>query len=117
MEKEFREKLFDFFKESYFFQFDRREKINGRIGGLLAIVTVAANIAVKYLNDLPKFDGSKLVAAFYFVLLAAFVVGGVTVYYICRALAQALSWYYLPTPRQILTFIQQTENRKKAAPT
>ena len=111
MQKEFREKLFAYFKEAYFFQFERREKINGRVGVLLAIITVAANIGVKYLDELPTFDGSKMAIGFYSALVAAVGFGALTMWYLVKSLAQALTWHYLPTPTQILAFVERATAR------
>jgi hypothetical protein len=116
MQKEFREKLFEFFKEAYFFQFERREKINGRVGILLAIVTVAANIGLKYVEELPKFDGSTLAICFYSMLFVAVGFGAVAVWFLIKSLAQTLTWHYLPTPRQMLTFLDKAAARNKTLP-
>jgi hypothetical protein len=116
VKKEFREKLLNYCKEAYFFQFDRRDKINARIGVLLAIVAIAANIALKYLDNLPPFDGSVRVIVFYALLSVAVVLGAVAIYNICKALAKTLKWRYPPNPRPILSFIDKAEARNKHLP-
>lgn len=116
MKKEFREKLFNYCKEAYFFQFDRRDKINARIGVLLAIVAIAANIGLKYLDELPRFDGSVCVIIFYTLLSASLVLGVGAIYNMCKALAKTLKWKYAPNPRPILGFIEKAEARNKNLP-
>jgi hypothetical protein len=111
MKKETREKLFEFFKEAYFFQFERREKINGRTGILLAIVTLAAGIGTKYLDDLPAFDGSLFTIAFYVLLLIAVFMGAGAFVYLLKSLAQTLTWHYVPTPSDILAAVERLEKR------
>ena len=88
MDKEFREKLFDYCKEAYFFQFDRREKINARIGVLLAVVAIGTNIGVKYLDELPPFGRSVGAIVFYALLSGAAGLGICSIYNICKALAK-----------------------------
>jgi hypothetical protein len=113
METEFRQKVFDYCKEAYFFQFDRREKINGRIGVLLAIIAIAANMALKYLDDLPAFDGSVVMILFYVPLSGALILGLGAIYNMCKAVGKTLKWKYAPNPKPILDYIDQAEARNK----
>ncbi len=113
MDKEFREKLFDFCKEAYFFQFDRREKISARTGVLLAIVAIAANIALKYLEEFPPFDGSFCAILFIVLLAVALILGAIALYNIVRALVWTAKWKYAPNPGPILQYIESIEARNK----
>jgi hypothetical protein len=116
MEKEFREKLFDFCKEAYFFQFDRREKISARVGVLLAIVAIAVNVILKYLEDFPTFDGSVCAVVFYILLPVALILGVGALYNIVKALVWTLKWKYAPNPRPILEYIESREKRNESLP-
>jgi hypothetical protein len=113
VDKEFREKLFDYCKEAYFFQFDRREKISARTGVLLAIVAIAANIALKYLEEFPAFDGSFCAILFVTLLALALILGAVALYNIIRALVWTVKWKYAPSPRPILQYIESLKERNK----
>jgi uncharacterized integral membrane protein len=113
MNKEFRERLFEFCKEAYFFQFDRREKISGRTGVLLAIVAIAVNIALKYLEEFPTFDGSFCAIFFVSLLGIALILGVVALYNIIRALVWTVKWKYVPSPQPIVQHIEELEARNK----
>lgn len=109
--KDIDDKLLDFCKEAYLYEADRREKISARLTLNLAVLTIAANICVSYLNHLPPLQDNWLTRGFYVLITAAIMFGLTSLIFFFRALGfpQGYQYGYIPKTTEIYRFLKEAE--------
>jgi len=114
-----REKLLEHYKESYYFELDRKDKISSNLNLPITILVLVAGVLSYYLNNLPNLDFSLKSAFLCFLLFSLFVSICFSFYYLYRCLTN-YTYGYVSSTEEIDKYINQIheyntqvdENRK-----
>jgi len=80
------EKLLNHYKESYYFEIDRRDKINSNLNLPITIFVLVVGTLSYYLNNLPSLDYAFMSVFFYISISTLTIITSFSFYYIYRCL-------------------------------
>lgn len=114
---EFTEKLLDFYKELYYFELDRKDKINSYLSFPLAILVLIIGVVSYFLNNLPSFNINSILSNLFHLFLICLSVNILcSLYYFIKSI-YGYGYGYIATATEIDSYIKKLEEYNKEAPT
>lgn len=109
MELEFKKELFEFYKESYHFELERKDRLLQQVGLAIAILTITGNLIAYFLRDFIWMPFRELDLLFYSFFSIGGVFTAVSLYYVVRSLAHGYWYGNIPTPKEIHDTLEEFE--------
>jgi len=86
----------ELFKDMYYFELDRKEKLNAKVNLPITIIMLICGAIVYFTRSINMF-GIDLISIFFWILYAGLLISTIiTVYYICRSFYD-YPYEYIPT--------------------
>ncbi len=101
MNNDFKKELFEFYRQSYHFELERKDRLLQQVGLALAILTVIGNLIAYFLKDFSWVPFNCLDLLFYSFFLSGIVSTGFSLYYVVRSLVHSYWYGNIPTPKEI----------------
>jgi len=109
MNNDFKKELFEFYRQSYHFELERKDRLLQQVGLALAILTVIGNLIAYFLKDFTWVSFARLDLLFYFFFVFGVAFTSVSLYYVARSLAHGYWYGNIPTPKEIHETLEKFE--------
>lgn len=110
----FKEELLGFYKECYYFEMDRKDKIRQQLGLAVAVLALLCNIVSYYFSNFkfPSFIYPHLWFYVPFIIGASFAI--IAFIYLMRYFFSVEEYAYIPTPKAIRDAINEGMEQSKS---
>lgn len=101
MKRSFRKYLFEFYKESYYFELERKDKLLQQVGLAVAILTIIGNLLAYFMKalELPAFRVSDL--SFYLFFAPGLILTALSFWHVGRSILHETLYGRIPTPLEM----------------
>ncbi|WP_146209407.1 hypothetical protein [Coraliomargarita sinensis] len=101
MTSEFKKRQFDFHKDYYAFELERKDKLLQQVGLALGILTVIGNLFAFFLRDFQFVEFREVHLLFYFFFSFGFLFTAISIIYLTKTLIHRFYYETIPTPKEI----------------
>ncbi len=110
MKNDFLEKLFEFYKDIYFYELERKDKLLQQVGLAIAILTIIGNLIGYFLKGfcLVEFLWSDL--PFYSCFIVGLIFTVISFWFVVSSLSYGFYYGYISTPKEIQNALTQIDS-------
>ena len=109
---EIKEKLLAFYKEAYFFELDRKDKINSNLNLPITVLVLVVGVLSYYLNNLPNLGYNFSSVVFCLSILILIVNTCVSFYFLYRCFT-GYSYDYIDPTKKIFEYVNDIRTYNK----